>query len=94
VLLQPHAGTGWLRSDTLRDTAVDVFAYSTQVRHWVSVDGGRLLRVEADIGGFSQATVVDLLSPGKQTVRGPKKIDVVPIDQVTDVYERLNPPPR
>ena len=94
TLLQQHAGTGWLRTDTLRATAVDVFAYSAQVRHWVGVDDGRLLRVEADIGGFPQATVVDLLAVGAQTVRGPRTSDVVAIDQVKEVYERLNPAPR
>ena len=94
TLLQQHAGTGWLCADTLRDTKVDVFAYSAQVRHWVGVDDGRLLRVEADIGGFPQATVVDLLAAGAQTVRGPRTADVVAIDQIKDVYERLNPPPR
>ena len=94
TLLQQHVGTGWLRADTLRDAKVDVFAYSAQVRHWVGVDDGRLLRVEADIGGFPQSTVVDLLAAGAQTVRGPRTSDVVAIDQVKDVYERLNPPPR
>ena len=94
VLLQQHVGTGWLRADTLRGAKVDVFAYSEQVRHWVGVDDGRLLRVEANIGGFPQATVVDLLVTGPQTVLGPKTVDVVPIADVQDVYERLNPPPR
>jgi hypothetical protein len=94
VLLQQHAGTGWLRADTLRGTKVDVFAYSDQVRHWVSTDDGRLLRVEAQIGGFAQATVVDLITAAPQTVLGPKTADVVPIADVKDVYEQLNPPPR
>jgi len=94
VLLRQQAGTGWLRKDRTQGRAVDVYAYTDKIRHWVATDDGRLLRLEAEIGGFTQATIVDITSVGEQKILGPKRVDVVPIASANDIYERLNPPPR
>jgi hypothetical protein len=57
----------WLRSDTVRDKPVDVFAgpaESSRLRYWVDADA-RLLHLEAWFGNAGDAAVFDFTPGGK-----------------------------
>ena len=93
VLVQQDPRAGWVRAEELEGTAVDVYRYGDGLTLWVGTDG-RLRRVEGGLAGFAEPLVVRFLTAGEQPVLGPRSVDVVLIDDVRAVYERLNPAPR
>lgn len=94
VLLQQDGKGGWLRTEKLDGAAVDVYRYGDATTFWVRADDHALVRVEGALAGFAGPLVVRVLTTGEQQVLGPKAADVALVDDVRDVYDRLNPPPR
>lgn len=93
VLVQQDPRAAWLRAEKLDGAVVDVYRYGDGLTLWVGADG-RLRRVEGGLAGFAGPLVVRFLAAGEQQVLGPKSIDLVLIDDVRAVYDRLNPAPR
>jgi hypothetical protein len=94
VLLQQDGKGAWLRAEKLDGATVDVYRYGDGTTFWVRADDRALVRVEGALAGFAGPLVVRLLAAGEQRVLGPKAADVAVVDDVQDLYDRLNPPPR
>jgi hypothetical protein len=88
-LLLEQAGVQWLRTDTVSDTAVDVFEYIPQVRPWVEEGDTRLLRFEGNSSTLDRPIVIDLSEPGPVTLPQFLDLDVVQIDHVQDFYDAV-----
>ena len=94
VLLQQDERAGWLRTVTIEGTKLDVYRYGDGLTFWVGVDDGRLHQVEGGLAGFAGPLAVAFPTGGPQDVLGPKSADVVLVDDVRALYDRLNPAPR
>lgn len=81
-----QGSTRWLRSDTLRDTKVDVFEYSPQARFWLEKDGTRLLRFEGNNAAMTRPVIVDVIDIQAVTDPEISPDAVVSIDDVQDIY--------
>ncbi len=86
-----QSGAKWIRGDTLRDTAVDVFEYSPQARFWIEQGGTRLLRFEGNNATLTRPIVIDITEVGPVTQPTFADTDVVTpqdLDGLYDAYRR------
>lgn len=77
ILLQQKEGTAFLRSDTLRDTKVDVMRYGSRSIFWVDNTTGRLVRFEGNTDSGSQPVIVDFFPAGGSSPALPSAAQVV-----------------
>jgi hypothetical protein len=94
VLVQQDERAGWLRSVTIEGTAMDVYRYGDGLTFWVGVDDGRLHQVQGGLAGFAGPLAVAFPTVGPQAIPGPRRAEVVAVDDVRALYDRLNPAPR
>lgn len=87
LLIQQDPNTRWLRSDTLRDTEVDVFQTGERSRMWLEKGSSRLLRFESDNSLGTRPIVIDIYELGPQAIVPPA--DAVVADAVVyrEAYE-------
>ena len=87
LLLQQNDSLRWLRSDTVRGVAVDVFRFGDRSVYWLEQGGTALYRFEGNMANGQRPVVIDLLTRGAQDVRGPLATDVVQIALVQELYD-------
>ena len=87
VLLMSN-GTRWLRRDSVDGTAVDVFRQK-RTTSWVGRSDGRLHRLDAQLAATSSTASVTIRDFGPRTIPVPNDPDIVALDQVSDLYQRL-----
>jgi hypothetical protein len=80
-------GSAFLRSDTLRDTPVEVLRFGERVVFWVSTADRTMMRLESNSENGLRPRVVDILTRGKQTIREPEPSRVVDIALISELYE-------
>ncbi len=82
-----QSGARWLRHDTLRGTAVDVFEYSPQARFWIEQGGSKLLRFEGNSSSLSRPIVIDVTKIGPVTPPTFSDSDVATVDALHGLYD-------
>lgn len=87
LLILQTEGSTYLRTDTLRDTPVDVLRYGDRTTYWLAGDDHRLLRLESDNDSRTRPVVIDLLAFGAQEIAGPSVDQVVDVAEVRDLYD-------
>ena len=81
-----QSGARWLRSDTLRGVAVDVFQYGKNTKYWLAKDGSQLLRFEGNNSDQNSPVLVDLTDPGTRTIDLPTLEETVAVQDIADLY--------
>ena len=70
-LIMQNPGAGFLRTDRLRDTDVDVLRYSERSTFWIDIERGVLLRFEGRDSSGRSPVIVDLFDIGPREVQLP-----------------------
>ena len=81
--------TAFLRTDTLRNTPVDVYRFGKKTTYWVGHDDGILMRFEATLAIAPGVTVIDFLEHKPVSIPGPKTSEVVFASEIPDVMKSL-----
>ena len=89
---QANAAAKFVRTDKVDGAPVNVFSQKDKVRFWVRVSDGVLVKVDADLGGFSGPTVVLLKNHRSLDLHSPQASEVVDASTLPqDVIDRLFP---
>jgi hypothetical protein len=86
-LFGSKAGSAFLRTDTLRETPVEVLRFGERVIFWVSTTDGTMMRLESNSENGLRPRVVDILTRGTQTIREPEPSRVVDVALLNELYE-------
>jgi hypothetical protein len=92
ALIQQGTAQGdaaFLRTDTLRNTSVDVYRFGKKTIYWVGHEDGVLMRFEANLAIACGATVIDFLEHKPISIPGPKVSEVVLASEIPDVMKSL-----
>jgi hypothetical protein len=81
--------SAFLRTDTLRNTPVDVYRFGKKTTYWVGHDDGVLMRFEATLAIAPGVTVIDFLEHKPISIPGPKASEVVFASEIPDVMKSL-----
>jgi hypothetical protein len=81
--------SAFLRTDTLRNTPVDVYRFGKKTTYWVGHDDGVLMRFEATLAIAPGVTVIDFLEHKPVSIPGPKASEVVFASEIPDVMKSL-----
>lgn len=87
LLLQQNDNLRWLRSDTIRGSAVDVYRFGERNIYWLEQGGTTLYRFEGNMANGQRPVVIDLLTRGAQDIAGPPTTDVAEIAAVQELYD-------
>lgn len=86
LLVQQKEGSEFMRSDTLRDTAVEVLRYGNRNIYWLDAADGSMLRFEGNSASNNAPVIIDVLSRKAVTLQKPADADIVPVERVAEVY--------
>jgi hypothetical protein len=92
ALIQQGTAQGdsaFLRTDTLRNTPVDVYRFGKKTTYWVGHDDGLLMRFEANLAIAPGVTVIDFLEHKPVSIPGPKASEVVFASEIPDIMKSL-----
>jgi hypothetical protein len=81
--------TAFLRTDTLRNTPVDVYRFGKKTTYWVGHDDGVLMRFEATLAIAPGVTVIDFLEHKPVSIPGPTVSEVVLASEIPDIMKTL-----
>lgn len=87
LLIQQTPGSGFLRTDELRATAVDVLRYGERNLYWIAQADGALLRFEGNSAGGNAPTVVDIVERRTVSIPPPPADVVVPVAEIAELYD-------
>ncbi len=92
---QANAAAKFVRDDVVDGIAVEVFVQGAKVRFWVAKATGKLVKVDADLGGFAGPTVITLTNVGPIDLHSPPASEVVEAGELPQpVLDRLFPAPK
>ena len=81
-----------VRSDHVDDggkrVAVEVYDEG-RTRLWIGTDDGRVHRIEADLASTGSVATVTFSAFGPRTVKVPAEAEIVPVGEVSDLYQKL-----
>jgi hypothetical protein len=89
VLIQQKEDAAFLRDDELRGTKVEVLRYSNRNIYWLDASDGSMLRFEGNSVGGNAPVVIDVLSRKDVDPARPNADDVVPAEQISEIYSGL-----
>lgn len=87
LLIAQTPGSKFVRTDTLRETSVQVLRFGERNLYWLAIDDGRLLRFEGNNETGNRPVVIDIIDRAVQEIAGPMASDVATIEQLGDIYE-------
>ncbi len=87
LLIQQTEGSQFLRTDTLREIAVQVLRYGQRNQSWLAVDDGRLLRFEGNNETGNRPVVIDIIHRAAREIAGPLTTDVATVEQLGEIYD-------
>ena len=91
VLIQQEEGSAFIRTDTWRDSPVNVFRYGNQTHYWLDADTGDLRRFEGNNSTFTAPVIIDIIERSEKTIPLPAVDDVVPVSRIRELYESTAP---
>lgn len=91
VLIQQEEGSAFIRTDTWRNSPVNVFRYGRQTLYWLDAETGDLRRFEGNNSSFTAPVIVDVVERSKRTIPLPAANDVVPVSEIRELYESTAP---
>lgn len=89
ILVQQKEGSQFIRTDTLRNTPVEVLRYGNRNIYWLDSADGSMLRFEGNSAGNNAPVVIDIVERKAVDISPPVATDVVPVSQVAEVYAAL-----
>lgn len=89
VLIQQKEDAAYLRDDELRGTKVEVLRYSDRNIYWLDAGDGSMLRFEGNSAGGNAPVVIDVLSRTVVDLVRPDAADVIPAEQIAEIYAGL-----
>lgn len=89
LLVQQKKGSEFMRTDTLRDRAVEVLRYGNRNIYWLDATDGSMMRFEGNSPGGNAPVVIDILERKVVDPVRPPESDVVPVDQVAEAYAAI-----
>jgi hypothetical protein len=81
--------SAFLRTDTLRNTPVDVYRFGKKTTYWVGRDDGVLMRFEATLAIAPGVTVIDFLEHKPVSIPGPATSEVILATDIPDIMKAL-----
>jgi hypothetical protein len=81
--------SAFLRTDTLRNTPVDVYRFGKRTTYWVGHDDGILMRLEATLAIAPGVTVIDFLEHKAVSIPGPTTAEVILASDIPDIMKTL-----
>jgi hypothetical protein len=81
--------SAFLRTDTLRNTPVDVYRFGKKTTYWVGRDDGVLMRFEATLAIAPGVTVIDFLEHKAVSIPGPTTSEVILATDIPDIMKTL-----
>lgn len=81
--------SAFLRTDTLRNTPVDVYRFGKRTTYWVGHEDGVLMRLEATLAIAPGVTVIDFLEHKPVSIPGPTTAEVILASDIPDIMKAL-----
>lgn len=91
VLIQQQEGSAFMRTDTWRNSPVNVYRYGKQTLYWLDADTGDLRRFEGNNSSFTAPVIIDVIERSAKTIPLPAEKEVVPISRIRELYESTSP---
>ena len=91
VLIQQQEGSAFMRTDTWRNSPVNVFRFGKQTLYWLDSETGDLRRFEGNNSSFTAPVIIDVVERSAKTIPLPAENEVVPISRIREVYESTSP---
>jgi hypothetical protein len=89
LLIQQTPGTSFMRSDLIRDQAVDVLRFGQRTLYWLRTGTDELLRFEANAEAGLAPVLVDILESGPFAAPPPRATDIVSPQKFPEIYAQI-----